>query len=181
MRLVDVARSAGVSIGLIQHYFNTRDELLHATFEAFNDAFIEEWERAARIEQDPLARVDVLLQLSSFEPKGWEGIAWPIWVEFWSICRRDPEFHPQYETIYEKWRSPFRDAIKQGVEQGRFTPRTPVEDVVDQLIAQIEGLRNAVTLEPHRMPRERMLQLLREFVEAELGVDLRDVETQPPP
>jgi len=169
VRLRDVARTARVSIGLIQHYFETREALLHATFEAFNNEFVEEWERIATTVEDPVERVDALLRLSCFEPDGWEGVAWGVWFEFWSICRRDPEFRRQYGAIYDEWRRPFREAIEHGVKAGTFKPELPVRDLADTLIAQIEGLRVAVTLEPGRISRERMLALVRAFAETQLG------------
>ena len=46
-RLADVSRAAEVSIGLIQHYFGSRDDLLAAAFEFFNDLWIRGWEGAA--------------------------------------------------------------------------------------------------------------------------------------
>jgi AcrR family transcriptional regulator len=180
VRLRDVARTAGVSIGLIQHYFETRDALLHEAFEAFNNEFVQEWERISSTEPDPVERVDQLLRLSSYEADGWEGIAWAIWFEFWSICRRDEDFLPQYRTIYEEWRRPFREAIQYGVDKGHFAPKSPVDDVVDSLIAQIEGLRLAVSLEPARVSRDRMLALLRSFAAHELGVAFRGEATGRP-
>ena len=52
-RLADIARKAGVSIGLIQHYFNTRDELLAEAFDYFNEIWVTEWEQQADAESDP--------------------------------------------------------------------------------------------------------------------------------
>jgi AcrR family transcriptional regulator len=46
-RLSDVAEAAEVSIGSIQHHFQTRDDLLTATFEWVNDAFLNDWEATA--------------------------------------------------------------------------------------------------------------------------------------
>lgn len=172
-RLADVSRSAGVSIGLIQHYFKTRDALLAATFDFFNDAFTSDWEAAAREEDDPADRVLSLLRLSVFEREGWREIAWPIWIEFWSLCNRDLRFRAQYASIYQKWREPFNQAIAEGVASGQFQPTSDIEDVVDRLTAEIEGLRVRAVLEPDRMHRERMLDFLVRTVEQELNCSLQ--------
>lgn len=159
-RLVDVARSANVSIGLIQHYFDSRDELLAAAFDFFNDLWTNDWEAASSTEADPPRKLATLLRLTAFEFEGWHEVQWRIWVEFWSLCNRNPALRTHYTSIYDKFRKPFRDVIVEGVETGHFSPRSSIEDVVDRLTAQIEGLRVHALLEPKRVPRERMLDLL---------------------
>ena len=53
-----------------------------------------------------------------------------------------------YARIYDTFRRPFRDVVVEGVTRGDFSPRDSVEDVVDRLTAQIEGLRVHALLEP---------------------------------
>lgn len=171
-RLVDVARSAKVSIGLIQHYFTTRDELLASAFDFFNDLWVSRWERVSGRAGDPVAKLTTLLRFCAFEFEGWHEVQWRIWVEFWSLCNRNPAFRAQYATIYDKFRKPFRDVIVEGVEKSVFVPRSSVEDIVDRTTGLIEGLRVHALLEPTRLPRERMLELLLAEVEEQLGFSL---------
>lgn len=168
-RLIDVARSAQVSIGLIQHYFENRDELLASSFDFFNDLWIRDWEKASRTEADPPRKLVTLLRLSSFEFEGWHEVQWRIWVEFWSLCNRNPNFRAHYSSIYDAFRRPFREVVVEGIARGDFVPRSTVEDVVDRLTAQIEGLRVHALLEPERVSRERMFELLLTAAQEELG------------
>jgi AcrR family transcriptional regulator len=173
-RLVDVARKAGVSIGLIQHYFNTRDELMADAFDYFNELWVGEWERTANAAADSPHKLVTLLRLGAFEFAGWREVQWRIWVEFWSLCNRDARFRSQYERIYARFRSPFLQAIREGVADGHFTTDSP-EDCADRLTALIDGLRIHAMLEPHRMPRERMFELLVRCAEDELQFTVDDV------
>ena len=173
-RLSDVARTARVSIGLIQHYFETRDELLVSSFDFFNDLWIRDWETASRTEADPPQKLLTLLRFSAFEFENWREVQWRIWVEFWSLCNRNPKFRADYARIYDTFRRPFRDVITEGVARGDFSPRDSVEDVVDRLTAQIEGLRVHALLEPQRVSRERMFELLIAEVEQDLRFSLPD-------
>jgi TetR/AcrR family transcriptional repressor of bet genes len=167
-RLIDVARAANVSIGLIQHYFETRDELLVSSFDFFNDLWIRDWERASRTEADPPQKLLTLLRLAAFEFEDWREVQWRIWVEFWSLCNRNSKFRASYAKIYDTFRRPFRDVIIEGITHGDFSPRNSIEDVVDRLTAQIEGLRVHALLEPARLSRERMFALLQAQVEQDL-------------
>lgn len=176
-RLVDVARAANVSVGLIQHYFETRDELLASAFEFFNDLWVGHWETVSSAAADPVMKLVTLFRFTAFEFEGWREVQWRIWVEFWSLCNRNPGFRGQYATIYDRFRKPFRDVIVEGVEKGDFVPRSPIEDVVDRMTALIEGLRVHALLEPARVPRERMLELLLADAEEQLGFS-RDPATE---
>jgi AcrR family transcriptional regulator len=167
-RLSDVARAGNVSIGLIQHYFDTRDELLVSSFDFFNDLWVRDWEKASRTEADPPQKLLTLLRLSAFEFEAWREVQWRIWVEFWSLCNRNETFRASYTKIYDTFRRPFRDVITEGVTHGDFSPRNSIEDVVDRLTAQIEGLRVHALLEPSRLSRERMFALLQAQVEQDL-------------
>ena len=177
-RLSDVARTAKVSIGLIQHYFENRDELLVSSFDFFNDLWIRDWERASRTEADPPQKLLTLLRFSAFEFENWREVQWRIWVEFWSLCNRSPKFRANYARIYDTFRRPFRDVIEEGVARGDFSPRGSVEDVVDRLTAQIEGLRVHALLEPQRLSRERMFELLLGQVEQDLRFSLPNGDGQ---
>jgi AcrR family transcriptional regulator len=170
-RLADIARKAGVSIGLIQHYFNTRDELLAEAFDYFNEIWVTEWEQQADAESDPPHKLVTLLHLGAFEFEDWRQVQWRIWVEFWSLGDRDPKFRNQYERIYARFRSPFLQAIREGVANGQFKTASP-EDAADRLTALIDGLRIHAMLEPHRMPRERMFELLVFSAQQELAFEI---------
>ena len=168
-RLVDVARTAEVSIGLIQHYFDSRDTLMAEAFEFCTDLWIADWEQTAANEVDPARRLLALLRMASYEAEGWHEVQWRIWIEFWSLCDRDPRFRSQYRGIYDRFRQPFYDSISEGVDLGQFALRAGIDDVVDRLTATIEGLRIRALLEPDRMSRERMFELLAVAAAAELG------------
>jgi hypothetical protein len=87
------------------------------------------------------------------------------------LCNRDERFRRQYTGIYERFRQPFRAAIEEGVAAGYFTTES-VDDTVDRLTAQLDGLRIHALLEPERMPRQHMFELLVRAAEQELGFSL---------
>lgn len=171
-RLIDIARAAGVSVGNVQYYFASREDLLAETFEAVNDVSIADWEAASSSDADPPSRLTAMLRLAAFGRPGWEEIGWTIWVEFWAVSHRNERFRAQYEVIYRKWRAALVDAITDGVRQGDFTPSGSVQDSVDLLAAVIEGLAIRTLLDPTDMPAERMFELLTRSAQIELSCAL---------
>lgn len=171
-RLLDVARAAGVSIGNVQHYFPAREDLLAATFEAVNDASIDDWEAMADREPNAPERLSAMLRLAAWGRPGWEDIGWAIWVEFWAVAHRSERFREQYELIYNKWRATLVDAVSDGIANGEFSPEDPVQDVVDRLAAAIEGLAIRTLLQPDNTPPSRVFHLLSRTAELELRCTL---------
>ena len=158
VRLRDVAREAGVSIGWLQHHFETRDGLLRATFLWSADRRVRHWAEAASVDGDPWERLSQLLR-RAFEVDDF-GLRATIWVEFSAAAARDEEIRAVLADLYERWRVPLREVIRDGVETGLFRPVAAVDDVVDILAAQIDGLEVASIIAPPGMRPPRLRELV---------------------
>jgi len=171
-RLADIAEEAGVSLGLVQHYFRKRDRLLADVFRSESMRIAESWRVAVDPESPPLVRLVGYLRLCSpGAPSAARsfGPGWAFWLQMWSKANRDPDLQPHVKAVYETFAEPFVDAIEAGVEKGIFRPRSDVADVVDRLISLIDGL--AIRSITGTLPQDRMLGLLIEGLVIEL--DLR--------
>jgi len=160
MRLSDVADEAGVSIGMVQHYFRSRSELLLETFRAAYQNAATTLDGISEEESDPVERLIRLIDHSI------QADRWPIWIEYWGAAYRDPAILENCESQYRRWSSNFHEAIEYGVEAGVFTPRNPVDDIADQLLAMINGLAIRLIMRDFRVDDDRAHHLI--------GVLLRD-------
>lgn len=171
-RLADVAEEAGVSLGLVQHYFRTRERLLIETFRREQERISQIWHDAVPDDADPLTRLAEYLRLSS--PEGSASAAtpfdpgWSFWLEFWSKANRDDEIRAEVSDIYGDFAELYREAIREGVERGEFRISGEVEDVADRLISLADGL--AVRTLLGGLDRGRMLPLLLDGLAIELGL-----------
>ena len=171
-RLADVAEEAGVSLGLVQHYFRTRERLLIETFRREQERISQIWHDAVPDDADPLTRLAEYLRLSS--PEGSASAAtpfdpgWSFWLEFWSKANRDDEIRAEVSDIYGDFAELYREAIREGVERGEFRITGEVEDVADRLISLADGL--AVRMLLGGLDRGRMLPLLLDGLAIELGL-----------
>lgn len=154
VRLRDVAKEAGVSIGALQHYFETRDGLLRETFIWSAGRRAREWAAAADHAGDPWARLVALLE-RAFREDEFE-LRSTIWVEFVAAGSRDEEIRAMLVDLYEQWRRPLEAAIADGVEAGLFAPVAPVDDIADVLLAQIDGAEIAAMVAPSRVTVPRL-------------------------
>jgi AcrR family transcriptional regulator len=158
VRLSDVAQAAGVSIGSLQHRFETRERLLREAFLWSAEHRLRELGAAADPEGDPWERLAALLE-RALHPGDFKLRA-AIWIEFCSVASRDEDIRVVLADVYEQWRTPLKAVIEDGVAAGLFDPTAPVDDVVDILVSQIDGLEVAGTVAASGTDLPRLRDLL---------------------
>jgi AcrR family transcriptional regulator len=170
-RLADIAEEAGVSLGLVQHYFRKREKLLADVFRSESERIASSWRVAVDPTAPPLDRLIEYLRLcspgSGAAARSF-GPGWAFWLQMWSKANRDVELQPDVQAVYQSFAEPFTKAIEEGVEKRVFRPRSDVANVVDRMISLIDGL--AVRSITGTLPQDRMLELLVESLTLELNL-----------
>lgn len=141
VRLRDVAAAAGVSIGSLQHHFDTRDTLMQRAFTYQAERIIAELEDAAESGASPWQRIETIISHAT-RTDGFRSRA-TVWLEFSAESSRDPQLRRVMERVYEGWRAPLREAVEEGVRTGAFTPVMSPGDVVDMVLTLIDGFELA--------------------------------------
>jgi len=165
-RLRDVGEAAGVSIGTVQHYFDTRDRLIAELFEWSAARRLDAWLSAASTGGDPWTRLTSLLDAALAEPLLWRS---RIWVEFCAMAR-DDELRAKLERFYDAWRPPFRQAIEDGIADGMFHPIGLTADIVDLFIIFSDGAEVAIALGAPGITAEHLRRLFLATARAALGM-----------
>jgi len=177
-RMADVAERAGVSLGLVQHYFRHRDRLLAEVFSLESARITARWRNLVDPDADPLTRLVEFLKLCARE--GTDPtvrsfrLTWSLWLEFWSKANRDADLRDEVAAIYREFSAPFSEAIEEGIERGMFRPAGAVPDIVDRLVSLIDGLAIRTLL--GGMDQRRMLALLVDCLCVELDVPDEEVK-----
>lgn len=166
LRLRDVAKSAGVSIGTIQHYFDTRDGLVLETLAAASWRRADEFIALGKRSDDPIERTRALLRGSIPDRARCQA-----WMETCSSSTRHAELVPMIERIYEAWRVAIRQAIKDGIEAGAFTPQIPFDQVIDTIMTMIEGLMTQVGLQLYNFDEPYVALLIQDIAGRLLSYD----------
>lgn len=167
-RLRDVADAAGVSVGSVQHYFDTRDRLIAELFDWSSERRLRAWHAAVPADGDPWTRLVALLYASLPEPLLWRS---RVWIEFCAMAR-DDGLRDKLDRFYDAWRLPFRQVIEEGVAAGMFHPTSPIEDIVDLFVMVGDGASVAISLNASGMTSEHLRGIFLETARAALGIDL---------
>jgi AcrR family transcriptional regulator len=177
VRLRDVAKRAGVSIGLVQHYFETRDILLRSAFDHVSDSLIDQ-RTAAPDAADPWDRIVDLIDRLAGDPELRRHCV--TWTQYCVIASREPSMHEGVAHIYAAWRRHLAEALEDGTRCGRFTPALAVEDVVDLLLTHIDGCELGIAAGVGIMTGARLRELALRTAALALGLVDEPLGRAPP-
>jgi AcrR family transcriptional regulator len=145
VRLRDVAQTAGVSIGALQHYFDSRDQLIREAFDQHARYVVETIEKADDPAAEPWPRLVAMFDAVAGKPDFTRRCA--LWIEFAAAAQHDRQLRDLMDGAYEAWRTMLRAVIDAGVRAKAFQPVLPPDAVVACLLALIDGFELAVTIE----------------------------------
>jgi AcrR family transcriptional regulator len=158
-----VAYEGGWSVGVVQHYFRNKSELLAAAVE-----YLAERTSALLSALDPTA--DALHKLAdlvqAIVPQVGVSDAryWRVWVCFWAQATTDPLLATVVEQQAHVWRELLTEVIRAGQADGSIRRGLSPEDEGAYLAAAINGLGVMAAEDPtaRALPKavERLLQPL---------------------
>lgn len=167
IRLRDIAVGAGVSVGIIQHYFETRDSVVKEMLGWASQRSANEWARAADGVDEPVDQLVSLLEHATADRQ-----RCIVWLATTAAASRNDMYMPDVERTYGTWRTKLTEVITRGVENETFTVGLPIDEVVDGIICVIDGLITAVAMGLPKYQAERNNKLLRSISGLMLGVRL---------
>ena len=155
-----ISAQAGVSVGLINHHFPNKDELVAAAYRHFNRELVDGLQAAvARAERTPAARLRAFLT-ASFSPPNLDADTLAVWVVFWGMYRHSRLIQRVQRDTYADYVRLVHDMLADflGAAAGtraRRPRRVDLRLAAIGLTALIDGLWLEWCLEPGRFkPRE---------------------------
>ncbi len=161
--LREVAREAGWSIGVLTHYFETKDELLR--YSLADPTWV--MNRFTSMEPDGLDSIRRLLErLLPTSPEMRE--MWQVWMTFWVSWPGDSTWDEERRTRQRRFRRYCRDLIVHARDRGDLCSGRNEEADGDALSTLIHGLGVQATLDPRGWPAQRQRAELEAFFAARL-------------
>lgn len=136
-RLRDVADRAGVSVGLIQHYFDSRENLLAQAMLHSSHRLLDAFGSDSQESRAPWRRVTRMIALLASVPSLDDQAR--LWLESSNMVMQYPHLSPLLQRVYDTWHGHLRAAIAAGVDDGSLDPVASVDEVVAIILAFIDG------------------------------------------
>jgi len=162
-----ICQEAGVSAGLLRHYFDGKDDLVATTYDTMAADL-------ARITHEKLtatpgpaeARLDAFFVVS-FTPEFISEEALLAWVAFWRLIRTDRRFKEMHRRVYAAYRQDLADVLAEiAADRGlRINPRLAALS----LTGLIDGLWLELSLDPTAFTPEEAIDVCRNWVDSFMG------------
>ncbi len=158
--VLKIARHAGVSAGIISHYFGGKDGLLEATMRQIlsdlGNAVAAR--RRGLCDRSPRAHLQAIID-GNFDRSQVSGPAAKTWLAFWSSSMHQPQLQRLQQVndrrLYANLCFQFR----------RLMPREAARDAARGLAAMIDGLWLRGTLSPEGLDTERARRLAHAYLD----------------
>ncbi|MGH3212046.1 MAG: TetR/AcrR family transcriptional regulator [Trebonia sp.] len=164
VRLRDVARASGVSVGSLQYYFDSRDQLIREAFDQHARDVVDLITLAGDASATPSDRLAAVLEAATLRPDLRHSAA--LWMEFVSAGLHDDQLRTLLAGAYEAWRGLLAEVVRAGTEAGEFRPLLPAETVVSCLVALIDGFELAVAIDVADATQAAILDKLKQAATA---------------
>ena len=106
-----IASRAGVTAGLIRHYFHTKEELIGASFRALMDSMIQTGANAAKmVDASPEGRLAAFVG-STLRPPVMAAGSVVLWAGYMHKLRNDPDLLAVHEAAYLAFRDTLQELI----------------------------------------------------------------------
>jgi AcrR family transcriptional regulator len=139
VRMAAIARTAGVSSGLLHYHFDTKEQLFGEVLRYSHAVSAELNQRAmADAGESPAERLWSFLDrcLPSDPQRADE---WLLWQELALLCVRDPHLAKVGADLYEDLYVTVADIVREGLDAGVFTTTLAPRFVAEAAIALTDG------------------------------------------
>jgi TetR/AcrR family transcriptional repressor of bet genes len=163
-----VARKAGVSAGLMNFHFDSKERLFRETFRHLSEEYEDVWQQNLRSAgSDPRARLRQMVQ-SNFDHRIFTREKLAVWFTFWS----DAQLRDRYRAAATRIERRYTEAIEREVAallaREHRSSRKPA-DIAQPLMAMIDGFWLQALLYPRGFLREDAIEVCITFIEQHIG------------
>jgi TetR/AcrR family transcriptional repressor of bet genes len=153
-----VAGEAGLSQGLINLHFESKDKLLLATLSRVVDEYRALWEAALEAApDDPASRLAALVEVD-FHPSVCDRDKLAVWFAFWSESKARPTYRKLCAARDRDYDRVMRELCRELVDEGGYEAVDP--DLAARALAAItEGLWLDMLISPRNLSRREALRV----------------------
>ncbi len=167
----EVSDVAGISSGVITHYFSNKRAL---TLDAINDATLQFVKALSKFEHRRSDAADRLVALVDYvsQPSPAGIPEWRFWLSLFGRMPFDKVLQAEVQKVHRLYGEIIVRLIEAGVEERGFRPTRAPDDIAATFISTSFGLCTLMVADPQDMPPARCRRMLLDVLGQDLGVAL---------
>ena len=158
--LANVADGAGLSRGIVNFHFKSKDGLLAQTLDYLSEEYAAAWRRALeRAGEAPAERLEALL-MADFEPSVCNRKKIAVWFAFWGESKSRPTYLRTCGAHDQAYHEQLRRLCQAVIDDGGYD-HVDADGAATMISATTDGLWLDLLLSPESFSRERGRELTR--------------------
>ena len=153
-----ISRKAGLSTGIISHYFGGKNELLAASMRWLLRELQTETSIRLRRASTPRERLDAVIN-ASFDSDQFKPGVPQVWLAFYAQIPHEPQLARLHRVYMRRLRSNLRHAFR------ALMPADDSSDAAEGVASMIDGLYVRAALTDQALDTGLALRLMREYVD----------------
>ena len=163
-----VARKASVSVGLMNFHFDSKERLFRETFRQLSEEYEDVWQQNLRSAgADPRTRLNRMIE-SNFDRRIFTREKLAVWFTFWSDAQLRDRYRAAATRVERRYIQAIEREIALLLTRDRGQSRRSA-DIVQPLMAMIDGFWLQALLYPRGFIREDAVQVCIAFIDEHIG------------
>lgn len=155
--MADVAEGAGLSRGIVNFHFVSKEMLLNETLNYLAQEYREVWRRALeRAGASPIERLKALVA-ADFDPKVCNKKKVAVWYAFWGEAKSRPYYREICAGFDREHHEALRASCQALIEEGEYAGPT-ADQIATAIAATTDGLWQNLLIHPQVFDREEAKQ-----------------------
>ena len=163
MTLSDVAKQAGLSQGIVNLHFDSKDNLLNETLRHVASDYRDQFQKALdRAEPTAAARLLAALELD-LKPSICERNKLAVWFAFWGESKSRPTYRKISGEVDDHYESDMRALIAELIDEGGYRNVTAAA-ATEALTSMTYGMWLSCLINPHNWDRHAALEAIMSYL-----------------
>jgi len=165
MTLADVAREAGLSQGIVNLHFNSKDNLLYETLRFLAEEYDKEFMNALETAPDDAAARLLALMRMDLKPGICDRRKLAVWFAFWGEVQSVPTYQKICAAYDDKYDEILFDLASSIIREGKYTD-VDAQTVTEALSSLTDGLWLSCLVNPKTFDRATALDAVHSYLQA---------------
>src|SRR5215475_8915790 len=163
LTLNHVATLAGLSPGIVNFHFRSKEQLLAATLEYLVDEYEAFWAQAsAGAGGQAAAKVEAMIEFE-FDPRVSSLEKVSVWFAFWAEAQVNPSHRDRVSRLEARYFEVTRELMQRLIEEGGYAWLS-ADAVAYGFNAMLDGFLNDLMIDPASFDREEAKRICRLFL-----------------
>lgn len=161
--LSHVSKTAGLSQGIVNLHFTSKENLLNETLTHIRDDYEQNWKKALeKAGRDPAKQLSVLAR-ADYKASVADSKKLAVWFAFWGEVKSRPTYKKICQARVTDYRNILNGILENLIDEGSYT-ELAATDVTDSMMSLADGFWLNMLVSSHILKRKDAEKLMMQYL-----------------